>query len=131
VSLPYSKKNGRICRMRTKLSTKTSFTISGNHPDKVHWIYLFRLLKKRSKGNCEFCQIRKGEQIHHRSYEHYGKELEHEVMWVCQTCHSLIHNGLVLTKPVRYSKDSLWSDGDKGLNDNAIWREYLKKVSIG
>jgi hypothetical protein len=43
------------------------------------------------ENRCLICSSKKYLVIHHLTYEHVGKELEHEVCILCNQCHDTLH----------------------------------------
>lgn len=45
------------------------------------------------KFTCERCkkQVKYGYHIHHKTYKHLGNEKDHELMFLCEECHKIIH----------------------------------------
>jgi hypothetical protein len=69
--------------------------VAGHTPG--HHRQLRVALWARAGGRCEDCG-RDGSKLaldmHHLSYEHYGSELESEVLLICRRCHDLRHDDL-------------------------------------
>ena len=40
---------------------------------------------------CVFCRSNKQLNIHHKTYDHIGDERLHELAYVCQPCHQMLH----------------------------------------
>jgi 5-methylcytosine-specific restriction endonuclease McrA len=55
-----------------------------------------RILKMRSAGfKCQRCGGRKNLQVHHRSYERLGRELDSDLELLCRNCHEAEHEGMI------------------------------------
>jgi hypothetical protein len=78
-------------------------------------------VKARSR-RCEYCGRQWVQHVHHRTYEHFGREPLYDLMGVCIPCHELIHG---LRNRVTIAEGSLADMGDRGMGDSALWRDYL------
>lgn len=76
-------------------------------------------------GKCEFCQLRIGEVLHHRTYARFGCERPEDVMLVCGLCHRLIHGLAGFGRTVLCRQGSLLDLGDRGTGDTEQWKAYL------
>lgn len=49
---------------------------------------------KKKKGVCQICNKKLGNSyhVHHKNYKHLGKELEGDLMLLCEQCHMKIHH---------------------------------------
>lgn len=62
---------------------------------KTKYWKLTRKLKLASVGGrCQACNRKSGLDVHHKTYEHRGKELTHldDLLVLCRECHGRIHN---------------------------------------
>lgn len=62
------------------------------------WFERTALVRERNNRLCEVCDMRYGEDVHHRTYERLGAELPEDLLHVCRTCHGMIHqkgNGFI------------------------------------
>lgn len=55
------------------------------------WYTRTASIRKRNGGICECCNMRYGDSVHHRSYEHLGDERDEELLHLCTPCHREIH----------------------------------------
>lgn len=86
------------------------------------WYRKCARVKARCGGRCEYCGVRRVANVHHRTYERFGRELMRDLMGVCRPCHRVIHR---LQNRVVVSEDSLAARGDSGLGDGVVWQAYL------
>jgi len=40
---------------------------------------------------CQGCSQKNGLDVHHKSYKHFGKEFDEELVLICRKCHNLVH----------------------------------------
>lgn len=45
----------------------------------------------RANNWCEGCGVRPATQVHHKTYDHVGRELLFELVAVCNECHHVLH----------------------------------------
>jgi 5-methylcytosine-specific restriction endonuclease McrA len=55
------------------------------------WRAKRRKVLQRAGGICEGCSERQAEHVHHKTYEHAGRELLFELVALCRECHDLVH----------------------------------------
>ena len=55
------------------------------------WFERTAPVRKRNEGLCEVCNLRYGEDVHHRTYDRLGNEDLDDLLHVCRTCHAMIH----------------------------------------
>ena len=55
------------------------------------WFARTELVRKRNGGICELCNLRFGQVVHHRTYEHLGEEKDHELIHLCVECNNAVH----------------------------------------
>jgi hypothetical protein len=91
----------------------------------AHWWDLKRQARCRGHHRCEFCQIRPIYDLHHRTYQRFGKEKLDDVMAVCRRCHEAIHFGA----SIRVAEGSLGDRGDTGIGITILWEQYLLKTA--
>lgn len=80
----------------------------------------------RARGRCEFCRHRPMQHLHHRTYDHFGREPLSDLMAVCRACHRAIHGLLRRGTRLTCTEDSLLANGDSGLGLSARWKAYLR-----
>jgi hypothetical protein len=90
------------------------------------WLTRCAAVRKRARGQCEFCGVRPMEQTHHRTYAHFGAEPLRDLMGVCDRCHRVIHGLTGLGRTARYHPTSLLAQGDRGLGESSLWLAYLR-----
>lgn len=95
--------------------------------DDSYWQELRITCRRRGNGLCEFCEWRRGEQLHHRHYRNWLQELPEDVMWVCDLCHRIIHGLAGFGRMVICKKWSLFDAGDDGVSDGPLWKAYLER----
>ena len=92
-----------------------------NTPD---WYRRCDRVKARAGRLCEFCRSRPVANVHHRSYDHFGREPLSDLMAVCRACHRWIHK-LRRGTHLIVADGSLADRGDSGMGDGPLWRDYL------
>jgi 5-methylcytosine-specific restriction endonuclease McrA len=55
------------------------------------WQSLRRRVYLRSGGMCEGCGARPMQDVHHKTYENFGREFLWEIVGLCSECHCRIH----------------------------------------
>lgn len=55
------------------------------------WQELRASVMSRSQGQCELCEERSADDVHHLTYQSIGNEKLEELIAVCRECHSAIH----------------------------------------
>ena len=92
------------------------------------------------KYTCEVCGkvVLKGFHIHHKTYEHFKYELDSELMFLCEDCHTNIHIGIKAKKNNQkkpkqqrktcancfYSQRMVYKSKIKGNNKKVLWCNY-------
>lgn len=56
------------------------------------WSKKKALVRLRSREWCERCGKKKGEEVHHLTYDRLGDELLTDLVHLCGACHNLIHS---------------------------------------
>lgn len=41
---------------------------------------------------CQGCRVRRATQVHHLTYDHVGNEFLFELVAICETCHTRLHD---------------------------------------
>jgi hypothetical protein len=57
----------------------------------AEWQELRRKVIARAKGKCEGCGNRPATDVHHLTYQRFGKEMLFDLVAVCEDCHKAIH----------------------------------------
>ena len=94
--------------------------------DTKAWYRRCDKVKARCRGRCEFCGLRRVQNVHHRTYTHFGHEPLRDLMGVCRPCHQFIHG---FQNQVTIKEGSLADQGDRGLGHSQSWRDYLARCS--
>jgi hypothetical protein len=102
---------------------------SVGHPNLTFWYHLKDSVKLRCDSRCEYCGARWGDQLHHRTYDHWGYESAGEVMYVCRPCHAWIHRDRTGDPRPDGAQGSLLAVGDSGLGDTPTWRLYRARAA--
>lgn len=55
------------------------------------WYARTESIRRRKGGRCECCCMRRGSEVHHRTYERLGNERDEDLLHVCKPCHRRIH----------------------------------------
>lgn len=92
------------------------------------------------KYACQMCGkvVLKGFHIHHKTYAHFKHELDSELMFLCEDCHTNIHIGLQAKKtnakkPKKerkncancfYSQKMVYKSKLRGGNKTVLWCNY-------
>ena len=61
-----------------------------------HWNNTKQRMYKFYYYECVFCRKHKGLHVHHKTYEHIGNEPLKDLVYVCPTCHKLLHENPAL-----------------------------------
>jgi hypothetical protein len=85
-------------------------------------------VRQRAQGRCEFCRWRPMQEVHHRTYAHFGHEPLADLMAVCSACHRAIHGLWPWGKELTCAKGSLLDQGDSGMGDTAAWDAYRQAL---
>ena len=63
------------------------------------WKAKRHIVEQKHNYKCELCgavcryrKTLKGFEVHHKTYEHFRKELLSELSFLCRRCHRIIHN---------------------------------------
>lgn len=57
----------------------------------AHWDARKSAYFNKFEKRCRACGSRNDMQLHHASYKRMGRELDADLVPLCQTCHSLVH----------------------------------------
>ena len=57
-----------------------------------HWNDLRAIMEKRGYF-CQLCRAKENLVLHHKHYYTWGHERIEDVLWLCSSCHSKVHNG--------------------------------------
>jgi 5-methylcytosine-specific restriction endonuclease McrA len=63
------------------------------------WKTRRRLVIERCRNLCEGCASRSVTEVHHKTYEHVGRELLFELVGLCDRCHSIAHQDNINAAP--------------------------------
>lgn len=55
------------------------------------WAAKRQIVLGRAKGVCEGCGSQPATQVHHLSYDHFGREFLWELVAICTDCHERVH----------------------------------------
>jgi hypothetical protein len=89
------------------------------------WYTRVGAVRHRACGRCEFCQHRRMQHCHHRTYARFGQEPLSDLMAVCRLCHQAIHHLGRRMLPLTCAEGSLLAEGDSGMGLSRQWRMYL------
>ena len=89
------------------------------------WYRRVDAVRARARGRCEFCQVRRMQHCHHRTYARFGAEPLTDLMAVDRLCHRAIHGLLPLGTVLTCADGSLLAEGDSGMGLSVRWRAYL------
>lgn len=89
-----------------------------------HWLSLKSEARRRCRGWCELCLLRRGRQLHHRHYRTLMAERLEDVMLLCDPCHAMV-SGKPKANAIAFREGSLLDLGDTGLGDSALWGWWL------
>jgi hypothetical protein len=95
------------------------------------WYRRVDAVRARARGRCEFCQHRRMQHCHHRTYVRFGQEPLSDLMGVCRLCHQAIHRLGRRTSPLLCAEGSLLAEGDSGMGLSRQWRAYLATCKEG
>lgn len=56
------------------------------------WKFLRVQILARDKQVCQGCLLATATDVHHRTYEHFGKEFAFELISLCKPCHERMHD---------------------------------------
>jgi 5-methylcytosine-specific restriction endonuclease McrA len=58
-----------------------------------YWKEVSQLAKRKAKFSCQLCGSKENLNVHHKTYEHKGTEINHleDLIVLCQNCHSKFH----------------------------------------
>jgi len=60
------------------------------------WAARRSIVLARAHGTCECCEHYSATQVHHKTYERIGQELDTDLLAVCSLCHDLLHGRAAL-----------------------------------
>ena len=55
------------------------------------WASLRLTVLARDKNTCQGCLTERATEVHHRTYENFGREFAFELVSLCRTCHGRFH----------------------------------------
>ena len=61
------------------------------HPRPQHWHDLRQRALRRDRHRCTACNSRQNLEVHHRTYERWGRERLSDVYTLCHACHQTFH----------------------------------------
>lgn len=56
-----------------------------------HWKEISKETKRLADYRCQVCNSDKELNVHHRTYERKGHELQSDLICLCRSCHELFH----------------------------------------
>lgn len=56
-----------------------------------HWILVKKHFYEKNKKECKVCGSHLHLNIHHKTYVHFGMELEKDLICLCENCHDAAH----------------------------------------
>lgn len=87
--------------MRTAAKTAREVALEKERDEWWAWYNLYlnssewrrrrNLVLRRANGICEGCLLPPAAHVHHKTYEHVGRELLFELVALCEDCHDLAH----------------------------------------
>lgn len=86
------------------------------------WARIRRLVLNRAHGLCEGCGESKATQVHHLHYRHFKREFLFELVALCSTCHSRLHDNSALSEDDLAKLDQAL---DEGPSDEFLWSDAL------
>jgi hypothetical protein len=63
------------------------------HPDPQHWHDVRREALVRDCWRCVACNAPEPLEVHHRTYQRWGREEVEDVYTLCRDCHAAFHEG--------------------------------------
>lgn len=64
--------------------------------DSKAWMLRRSIILSHAHGVCECCEYYPATEVHHKTYERIGQELDKDLMAVCSFCHGLLHGRIAL-----------------------------------
>jgi len=68
--------------------TKEEYKIYLQSP---HWLLVKKHFYEKNKKECKVCGSHLHLNIHHKTYVHFGMELQRELICLCENCHNAAH----------------------------------------
>ena len=62
-----------------------------NYLESDEWKEKRSKVRRRARGWCERCKVRRREDVHHLTYQNVGNEKLTELVGVCRKCHEFLH----------------------------------------
>lgn len=84
--------NSKIRKLRKDLCKELNALPYQQYLQTRHWKLLRSKALKKAKGKCQLCNA-SGQQldVHHRTYDHKGRESLSDLIVLCHDCHSKFH----------------------------------------
>ncbi len=82
-----------------------------------HWKELSAETKRLAGERCQVCNSESKLHVHHRTYERKGRELQSDVIALCENCHELFHSNQNFDP----RKTCRWTLESDGLLEMDIW----------
>jgi len=57
----------------------------------AHWKKIKKQIRKKYNNQCQICNSKNKLNVHHKTYERKGEELEEDLILLCQSCHKKFH----------------------------------------
>jgi len=58
----------------------------------TEWRMRRQAVLTRDNYLCQGCRVRRATQVHHLTYDHVGNEFLFELVAICETCHTRLHD---------------------------------------
>jgi hypothetical protein len=73
---------------------------AGPHPDPAHWRQVRAAALARDRG-CRLCGDDRELEVHHRSYQRWGREEPADLTVLCRGCHDLVTGAMMRLRDAR------------------------------
>lgn len=57
-----------------------------------HWLKVHGRYRKNHPKICSMCQHVSNIHLHHLTYDRIGREVDSDLIWLCKSCHKLVHS---------------------------------------
>lgn len=82
----------KLLRRGVRIADKTFYDAYNAHMRSPKWYRFRKRIIQRADGRCEMCNYPTATfEVHHVTYENFGRELEMDVLALCHACHTKIH----------------------------------------
>lgn len=96
-----------------------------NYLQSHHWMQVRLRYRQGHKYRCFACPKKKDLQLHHRTYERIGAELDSDLVYLCGKCHGKIHR-LARSKSKKDRQIDI-SNGPEALRNRIATRKVRRK----